>query len=314
MLDQYFVRRDDTVKGPITAMQLKSGIATKKIRATDWVAASESGPWKPISELGELGNSDDPSLSNDSPVDPAPSAAVSVLIDSTRVGVNDTTRPSTDLAPGEDQVPAVSAEPQPGGLRSVLERLTTDSQDPKVVKRVQQRIQDILMSDEELLYIAIQNKPIVKIAPDCIVLTNKRFIIYKPTVLGRVSFDDYVWRELRDAKLKEGIMGATISVQTASGNHLAIDYLPKPQARQIYRLVQEQEEKALEERRQRSLEESRAAAGGVVVQSAVGGPAPPTTQTDDPVATLQKLKTMLDAELITAEEYEKKKLEIVAQM
>ena len=110
-------------------------------------------------------------------------------------------------------------------------------------------------------------------------------------------------------------MGATISVLTASGNHLAIDYLPKPQARQIYRLVQEQEEKALEERRQRSLEESRAAAGGVVVQSAVGAPAaPPTTQTDDPVATLQKLKTMLDAELITAEEYEKKKLEIVAQM
>jgi hypothetical protein len=62
------------------------------------------------------------------------------------------------------------------------------------------------------------------------------------------------------------------------------------------------------------LEASRAAAGGVVVQSAVGGPAAPTTQTDDPVATLQKLKTMLDAELITAEEYEKKKLEIVAQM
>jgi len=171
------------------------------------------------------------------------------------------------------------------------------------------------MRDEELLYIAIQNKPIVKIAPDCIVLTNKRFIIYKPTVLGRVSFEDYVWRELRDAKLKEGIMGATISVLTVSGTHLAIDYLPKPQARQIYRLAQEQEEKALEERRQRSLEASRAAAGGVVVQSAVGGTAPPpTTQTDDPVATLQKLKTMLDAELITAEEYEKKKLEIVAQM
>ncbi|MCH7686945.1 MAG: PH domain-containing protein [Planctomycetes bacterium] len=229
-------------------------------------------------------------------------------------GPGNTPQP-TELVPGEEQVSSVPQRKKQGVLRSVLEKFTADAQDPKVVERVQSRIQDILMRDEELLYIAIQNKPIVKIAPDCIVLTNKRFIIYKPTVIGRVSFEDYVWRELRDAKLTEGIMGATISVQTAGGNKLSIDYLPKPQARQVYRLAQEQEEKALEERRQRSLEENRAAAGGVIVQSAVGTPAaPPTPETDDPVATLQKLKTMLDADLITTDEYEKKKAEIVARM
>jgi len=223
--------------------------------------------------------------------------------------------PVAEVVPEEEQASLVPAQKQQGVFSSMLEKFTTDAQDPKVVERVQGRVQDILMRGEELLYIAVQNKPIVKIAPDCIVLTNKRFIIYKPTVIGRVSFEDYVWRDLRDAKLTEGIMGATISVHTADGNELSIDYLPKPQARQVYRLAQEQEEKSLEERRQRNLEENRAAAGGVIVQPAVGTPAnPPAPETDDPVATLQKLKTMLDADLITADEYEKKKAEIVARM
>ena len=100
----------------------------------------------------------------------------------------------------------------------------------------------------------------------------------------------------------------------------------KQTARAIYheasalatRAAQEQEEKALEERRRRGLEESRAAAGGVIVQSAVGTPttaqAPETAPQEDPVATLQNLKAMLDAGLITADEYEKKKAEILSRM
>ena len=75
--------------------------------------------------------------------------------------------------------------------------------------------------------------------------------------------------------------------------------LLQPQAQQIYRIAQEQEETALEERRQRHLEESRAQAGGVVVQA----PAAPSAATEpasgeDPMETLQKLKQMLDADLI----------------
>ena len=89
---------------------------------------------------------------------------------------------------------------------------------------------------------------------------------------------------------------------------MSIDYLPNPQTRQVHRLAQEQEEKAPEERRQRGLEQDRAAACGVVVQSAIGTPASPRTpETDDPVTSLQKLKSMLDANLITSDEYKKRR-------
>ena len=244
----------------------------------------------------------------------SPSAPIEVQIDTH----GPASQTPTELVPIEGQTPTAQPEKQHGGLRSLIHKFTTDEQDPKVVERVQERIQKILMSKEELLYIAVQNKPVVNISPDCIVLTDKRFIIYQPTVIGRVSFEDYVWRELRDAKLHEGIMGATISVMTASDKKLSIDYLPKPQARQVYRIAQEQEERALEERRQRKIEESRAAAGGVVVQSAYGTPTTPhaqnSAQQEDPVAILQKLKEMLDADLINSDEYETKKAEILSRM
>ena len=77
----------------------------------------------------------------------------------------------------------------------------------------------------------------------------------------------------------------------------------------LYRFAQEMEEKAAEERRGRMLEERRAAAGGVVVQNAMLPPdsVKSSAPTEDPLATLQKLKSMLDAGLISSDEFGHKK-------
>jgi hypothetical protein len=237
-----------------------------------------------------------------------------VIVDTHRTA----TPPPTELVRVEPKVAPIAPKKEKGRLRASIERFTGDAQDPKVVERFQERINELLMADETLLYIAVQNKPLVTLAPDCIVLTNKRFVIYRTTVIGRVSIEDYVWRRLRDAKITEGIMGATSTIEVMNAQPVSIDYLPKPQARQVYRIAQEQEEKALEERRQRDLENSRAQAGGVVVQSAITPAAPQATPEpashEDPVKTLQKLKNMLDADLITPDEYEKKKAEIISRM
>jgi hypothetical protein len=154
--------------------------------------------------------------------------------------------------------------------------------------------------------------------PDCIALTDKRFIFYRPKVLGRVDFEDYVWRELHDATLSEDIIGSTFTVKTAAGKKLSMGYLPKSQARAVYRIVQGIEEKSLEERRNRLLEEKRAAAGGVVVQTNLAAPAPPNepvvVENTDPMQKLRDLKNMVDEGLISAADYEKKKAEILSRM
>ena len=124
---------------------------------------------------------------------------------------------------GERKLTTQSSSRQPRSQSSsVLQKFLNEEQDPAIVKQVYTRVSQILTSGEEILYIAVQNKPIVNIAPDCVVLTNRRFIIYRPKLLGRVEFEDYIWRDLHDARLKEGIMSATITMLTVKGDRKSV--------------------------------------------------------------------------------------------
>ncbi len=234
-------------------------------------------------------------------------------------------RPSGALAPSGSSAPSVNA----------LQRFLGEQQDPAAVQHAYTTVSQILTPGEEIHYIAVQSRPVLTISPDCIVLTNKRFIIYRTKLLGGADFDDYIWRDLRDAKLKEGMIGATITMKVVTGQVLTLEYLPKVQARRIYQAAQAMEEHVREERRQREMEERRAGAQNIVLSSpltnplappvppappalppALALPEPPITQpaTEDPVETLKKLKTLLTAELISQSEYDAKKVEILARM
>jgi hypothetical protein len=163
----------------------------------------------------------------------------------------------------------------------------------------------------------VQQKPVLNWFPDCVVLTNERFILYRPKILGRVDFEDYRWLFLSDCQLTENVIGSTLSFAVNGGARVVLDYLPKDQARKLYRFSQEHEQKAYEERRQRRMEEARAAAGGVTVQTNVGvagTPSGPSVSAADPVASLRQLKEVHDAGIITAAEFEAKKAEILKRM
>lgn len=201
------------------------------------------------------------------------------------------------------------------GVSELIRNFVNDEQDPAQVQAIFTKVSQILTKEERITYISVQSKPLVNVAPDAVVLTNRRFIVYRPKLLGRVDFEDYIWRDLADVRLKEGIMGATIVLQSTNGRKVEMDYLPKPQARRIYSIAQEMEERVREERRLREMEEKRAAAGGVVIQGGMPtmqGPAAPSGE--DPVQKLKQLKDMLDAALITQGEYEAKRQAILSRM
>lgn len=205
--------------------------------------------------------------------------------------------------------------------QSILKRFLNEKQDPVVVEKVYNKVSEILTKEENIMYIAVQKKPVVTIAPDCVVLTNRRFIIYRPRMLGRVSFEDHIWRDLHDAKLEEKIMGGTLTMVTVNGKKVAIDHLPKAQARRLYSFAQEMEENAREERRVRIMEEKRAAAGGVTIQGQVplAQAQVPNAQSevesnDNPVEKLKKLKEMLDLGLITQDDFDTKKSDLLSGM
>ncbi|MEA9565488.1 PH domain-containing protein [Xanthomonas sp. WHRI 8932A] len=200
---------------------------------------------------------------------------------------------------------------------NAVAQLLTDEQDPVAAGKILPKVTELLTADEQVAYLGIQKKMVMNLSPDAVVLTNRRFIVVRPTLFG-MTFQDFPWRDVQDVHLSEQMLGATITCRTVQGRIAAIDSLPKRQARRIYAYAQQVEEVAYEKRQQLEIEKLRVAAGGVVVHAppahlqASAAAQPPTM--DDPVQVLGKLKQLLDAGLVTQQEFDAKKAEVLARL
>lgn len=201
-----------------------------------------------------------------------------------------------------------------------LKKFLNEEQDSKAVEKVLAKVSGLLTADEKVEYIAVQKKPAINLSPDCIALTNKRIIFCRPKSFGlSMDFQDYAWKDVADCHIKENILGATFMLRTVRNYSNSLDYLPKNQARKLYQFAQQKEEEMVDYRRQRDLEDKRAlAGGGIIVNTNI--PANKTEdkiaedKKEDPIETLQKLKTLLDNSLILQEEFDKKKAEVLLRL
>lgn len=202
---------------------------------------------------------------------------------------------------------------------AAISYLLTEDQNPEHTQKVYALVQPLLMQGERIEYIGIEDKVLsLDIRPESVVLTNRRFLLYSPKLLGGATFQDYIWRDLGDCKLAENMLRATLTFRTSTGRLITIENIPKKQARRIYAFAQQKELEALEERRTRELEEKRAAAGGLYLGSpghaASGSTGSAATSAQDPMAALGRLKELLQAGLITQEDFDKKKAEILSRL
>jgi len=206
-----------------------------------------------------------------------------------------------------------------------LKKFLNEEQDPKSVEKLLEKINSLLTSQEFVEYIAVQKKPAINLSPDCIALTNKRIIFCRPKTFGlSMDFQDYSWVDVADCHIKEGIMGSTFMMRTIRNFTNMMDYLPKAQARKLYQYAQEIEEQMRGVRREKDLETRRASAGGVTVNNATPiithpqqfqqQPNPLMIENEDPFALLQKLKGLIENGIISPEEFENKKNEILSRL
>jgi hypothetical protein len=122
-----------------------------------------------------------------------------------------------------------------------LKKILNEDQDPKAIEKITSKLENLLMSNEEIGYIAVQKKPAVTILPESIVVTNKRIILCKPKNLGlSMEFIDYDWDDIEASFVKEGILGSDFTFSTKSELTHTVDYLPKNQARKLYTFTKEQ--------------------------------------------------------------------------
>jgi predicted RNA-binding Zn-ribbon protein involved in translation (DUF1610 family) len=70
-------------------------------------------------------------------------------------------------------------EVQPKPVDSELSRFMADGQSAAMITKLLDRVKQICTSTEDILYMAVQQKPAVNLSPDAIVLTSKRAIIFR---------------------------------------------------------------------------------------------------------------------------------------
>lgn len=122
-----------------------------------------------------------------------------------------------------------------------LKKILNEDQDPKAIEKITSKLENLLMTNEEVGYIAVQKKPAITVFPDSIVVTNKRIILCKPKNLGlSMEFIDYDWDDIGGTFVKEGLLGSDFTFSTKTEIIHTVDYLPKNQARKLYTYAKEQ--------------------------------------------------------------------------
>jgi hypothetical protein len=183
-----------------------------------------------------------------------------------------------------------------------------DEQDPKTAEKVLGKLRDMLTSGEAIIYLAIQKKPAVTLIPDCIAITNKRIIFCIPANLGLTTdFITHSWSDVKEVSFKEEFFGSKFIAVPQKGENIAIDYIPKVQARKLYQFSNEQLDKYKEA--QLNQQEKQQA---IVEPVPVSAPAP--EEEDEVTLKLKKLKVLFEKQLITLEEYETKKANILSEL
>lgn len=191
--------------------------------------------------------------------------------------------------------------------------------------RIRADVAEVLARGEEILAVAVQNPINSPLKKDSAVVTNRRFIIYRPKLFGRMELEDFLWQDVNDIHIQTQLLGATITVtgkrKSAAGSaeqvRVQVTGLDKKQALRLYATSQEVEQQWREKNRIRVMEEERARAGGVYVQSpayAHPGSTPGGAGGDSIEQRLAQLKRLHEQHLISDAEYEARKAQIIAEL
>jgi hypothetical protein len=203
--------------------------------------------------------------------------------------------------------PISSPEPEHGSIASAVKRL-----------------RELLVPQETLECVAVQRR-IFSLTHRRIMAaaTSGRLMIMSRELFGGFHISDIRWQDLKEAQLRVGMVGATITVNARSDSDLAVGGQPagiteigglrKDEAQRLYTICQTHEQQWREKRRIRELEELRAKSGGITL-GGMPGASMPALDNESPVARLERAREMRDKGLINDSEYEAIKARLVSTL
>lgn len=124
--------------------------------------------------------------------------------------------------------------------RGAIKGLASDDQDAGVVEKVVLEAKGLLVPGEKIQYVGMQKKPMRTMAPDAVLLTDKRLMIVRTKSM---DIEQHEWSEVSNVQVSEQLLTATITCTISGGRSVAVNSVPKKQARKIEACAQEIEAK-----------------------------------------------------------------------
>lgn len=189
-------------------------------------------------------------------------------------------------------------------------------EEDKQEEEIPEEIKALISPDEKVLYVAKQKgskfKPDLtkRIFPGMMVVTDRRILRMQPKGLVRGALGmrrslDYPYEDMKSIFLERGAFRSTLRVSWKS--HLDTGHLPeirdidKEEAEAVYGIVREI----------LARQSSKPAAAPVVISAQ---PAQPAQAAEDPIQKLEKLGKLKEAGVISEEEFQQKKKELLKKI
>ena len=205
-MSAYYISRNGGAAEEISEAQIQQEYASGRASASDLICQAGWTEWRTVGEVFSA---------------PAPVTAPPAL------------PPLPPLPPAN----ASGASPVVTTLPEITMAISTR---PAAVK-MQEKAEQFLTKEEFVVATAAQQLSVM--SPDGVVLTNRRLIIVVPQLGGlKFSFVDWIWADVVNVHIQEGVLGTTLTVQSRVREKIGVDRLDKDEARAVYRIAQQMEE------------------------------------------------------------------------
>lgn len=192
-----------------------------------------------------------------------------------------------------------------------------DKQPPKIVAKIYEQLHSLLAQGETIRYIAVQKKPFLNFSPEIAALTNERIFLFYHH-LFRLRCDDYSLKEILNIEFNKGIFGSHFTFKSVDGCPSGILYLPKIQGEKIYNLACAAQEKIRVATQVKVPPKNNPlphVANMPYVQNTADLPHQPVLKSEaDTRSRLETLKKLLEDQLITEQDYETKKKDLLSRL
>lgn len=159
---------------------------------------------------------------------------------------------------------------------------------------IPQSISNLFSGDEVVSMVVEPSTLKPKMHPQKLIITNRRILIYKPGFIGSET-EEYPFESIDKIDHKKGFMRSEIEIHT-HGKKIELDNISNDEAVKAISIIRQ------------NMQAHKTAQKTVVLQASHA------PVQEDPAAKLKQLKEMLDAGLVSQDEYDKTKAAVLARM